>query len=78
MTKRSRSRIHEIRDINDKLVSGSEVANAFVKHYEKILGHYEVVSRIRDPGSLFLNSISNNVSLNMIKDIFREEVKIAM
>ncbi|GJV35267.1 putative RNA-directed DNA polymerase [Tanacetum coccineum] len=75
--KNQRSRIDSIRDNEDNEVTGTLVADCFVKHYHQFLG---VSAECDDLNSvdLFPKCITSETSMNMVRNITNKEIKTAM
>ncbi|GJX80944.1 hypothetical protein Tco_0329093 [Tanacetum coccineum] len=73
----SRSRIDVVMDSNGTLFANDHVADAFVNHYENFLEQPGSTGVLNTEG-LFLNTLDDAVSLNMVRPISAQEVKEAM
>ncbi|GJW39228.1 RNA-directed DNA polymerase, eukaryota, reverse transcriptase zinc-binding domain protein [Tanacetum coccineum] len=57
---------------------GDDVADQFVKHFERFLGNNGDTKQIDNPDTLFLNKLSKNEAEFMVKEITDKEIKEAM
>ncbi|GJY41345.1 RNA-directed DNA polymerase, eukaryota, reverse transcriptase zinc-binding domain protein [Tanacetum coccineum] len=73
-----RNRIERIQDVNGNSFEGQEVANQFVLHFKKILGHRHVVKEIDKCCSLFKNKVNEAEALSLVKDVSLKEIKDAL
>ncbi|GJS24787.1 RNA-directed DNA polymerase, eukaryota, reverse transcriptase zinc-binding domain protein [Tanacetum coccineum] len=73
----SRNRIDVVTDLGGDLVTGDGVPAAFVSHYEAFLGQPGITSPF-DSNNLFLNRLTSDQALDMIKHVTAQEVKEAI
>ncbi|GJY03648.1 hypothetical protein Tco_0369588 [Tanacetum coccineum] len=71
------SRIEVILNAANTEVSGSQVPEVFVAHYEQFLGTSTACNAL-DMEDLFFNKVSELTASNMVRNITNEEVKSAM
>ncbi|GJQ94324.1 hypothetical protein Tco_0005463 [Tanacetum coccineum] len=73
----SRNRIDVVTDLDGDLVTDDGVPAAFVSHYEAFLGQPGITSPF-DSNNLFLNRLTSDQALDMIKHVTAQEVKEAI
>ncbi|HET7285360.1 MAG TPA: hypothetical protein VFI70_11805, partial [Nitrososphaeraceae archaeon] len=76
-TKKARNRIDAVMDANGKVCDGDQVVSAFLNHYLNFLGQDGGVVAL-DTHDLFVNGLSSEQALEMIKPVSGEEIKQAM
>nr|GEU53712.1 hypothetical protein [Tanacetum cinerariifolium] len=76
-SRNQRSRIKSIRDATDCKVIGPLVTDYFVNHYHQFLGIDMECDDLNIEG-LFLNRISTDTSLNMVRNVINKEIKTAV
>ncbi|GKA35928.1 hypothetical protein Tco_0722419 [Tanacetum coccineum] len=76
-SKNSRSRIDVLLDSNNNEITGASVSEAFVSHYESFLGISAECELLETKG-LFVKTIPDPLSTNMIRPITNDEVRRAM
>ncbi|GJW85217.1 hypothetical protein Tco_0158362 [Tanacetum coccineum] len=72
-----RGRIDTILNSANKEVTGMNVADVFVSHYEMFLGSDMACDMVNTDG-LFLKQVLGESSINMVKPVSGEEIKAAM
>ncbi|GJZ76530.1 hypothetical protein Tco_0641202 [Tanacetum coccineum] len=73
----SRNRIDVVTDLDGDLVTDDGVPAAFVSHYETFLGQPGITSPF-DYNNLFLNRLTSDQDMDMIKHVTAQEVKEAI
>nr|GEW81587.1 hypothetical protein [Tanacetum cinerariifolium] len=73
----SRSRIDVVTDAYGNVHHSTEVAKAFINHYEIFLGQPGNTSDF-NTDNLFPSTLNENEAINMVRDISSQEVKSAM
>ncbi|XP_071739438.1 uncharacterized protein [Rutidosis leptorrhynchoides] len=76
--KANRSRINAITNNDGVVVEGAAVAEVFVQHYMEFLGASQPCDQIVNSQSIFVNKLSSEQALHMIRQVTDEEVKAAM
>ncbi|GJY72313.1 RNA-directed DNA polymerase, eukaryota, reverse transcriptase zinc-binding domain protein, partial [Tanacetum coccineum] len=77
-SRQQRNIIDAVCDENGNRLEGADVADQFVKHFQKFLGESKNVEPISDIGDLLQNKLSNEETSYMIREISDEEIKNAM
>ncbi|XP_022015025.1 uncharacterized protein LOC110914543 [Helianthus annuus] len=73
----ARNKIHSVKDSAGNRYEGNGVADALVAHYSNFLGVEDQVAPV-NLDDLFLNVLSSHAADNMVRQITREEIKMAM
>ncbi|KAI3680154.1 hypothetical protein L2E82_50614 [Cichorium intybus] len=77
-SRKSRNRINSIQDVHGNWISGNDLPNLFVSHFQAFLGSAQPSTAIRDPSSLFSNKLSPLQSNAMLTPVTDAEVKCVL